>query len=64
MVRILNTGPVSHDVTGEGPFPLMQASVARRATILTPSGRERTVSLVSYGASRSLLGAKTIRRAA
>lgn len=64
MVRILKTGPVLHDVTGEGPYPLMQASVARRATILTASGQERTVRIVAYGTSRSLLGTKTVRKAA
>lgn len=64
MRRILNTGPMIHDVTGKGPFPLMQASVARRATIITEDGRERTVRIVAYGASRSLLGAKSLSRAA
>lgn len=64
MRRILNTGPVSHDVMGEGPFPLMQASVARRATIVTEDGRERAVRIVAYGASRGLLGAAKVPQAA
>ena len=64
MIRILDTGPVSHHVMGEGPYPLMQASVARQATIATEDGRERIVRIVAYGASRNLLGAKTVRQAA